>query len=303
MKKLIFALVLVAALLVVALPAFAQGPVTILTTDQGKKPIYVVKAGTNEDPFGGLPIQTSSGLGSASKYGIGGPGVFLRQGGVPSNKSGDATSPRKSVYVGGAWQLSDDVHRELPTCATVKVPAGTSRWFKMDTWKDKKLQVWLDDEKNDATAPSGSAVFGAADAYMAGLNPGSAWIAKAYSDQWGSTAFNTYAGPFTEGFVMAILDPNNMRPNYAYEAPNAALYTVGTSASGSPYRSGQGVGDRVSVTGIIGETNVHGYATFNPTQPGHLLWFEGRFDGWVHARVYNQMIWDGVVSVCTYRAD
>ncbi len=316
MKKLVFALILVAALLVVAMPALAQGP----------RPLWVVKAGTNEDPFGGLPIgygQGPQGEGSVAMFGLS-PLVRALPGGVPSNKSGDGTSPRKSIYIGGAWaersavSMRTDIAEtfgntknlavEIPTCATLKIPSGVSRWFKMDTWKDKKLQVWLDDEKNDATAPSGSAVWGASNSYMWGTAPGDGWQAVGW-DTPGQTSYKYLSGPFLEGFVMAILDPNNLRPNYAYAAPNAALYTVNVNSGASPRVGTQGMnqqtmwqGDLKSVSAIIGETNTHGYGQFNPNQPSHLLFYEGRFDGWVHARIYNNMIWDGVATVCSYRA-
>lgn len=300
--KLIVPLAVVLALLIIALPASAQGPVFIKTTDgpATPKPMFVRTAGTNVDPFGGLPLITSSGLGSASKFGVGGQGVFLTPGGKPSTLSGDGTSPRKSIYVGGAWSESGS---ELPTCVTLKIPAGLSRWFKMDTWKNKKLQVWLDDELDAATSPSGAAVFGAADSYMWGQTPGGWWVQNSVSDQWGVVS-QGLSGPFMEGFAMAIMDPNNMRPNYAYEPPNAALYTC-SRGDGSYARCGQGIvppGAGVGVSGIIGEGMIHSWAQYNPFQPSHLLWWEGHLDGWVHARVFNQMVWEGVVSVCSYRA-
>lgn len=296
--KVFVPVLVVLAMLVVALPAGAQGPVKAATGGDGMKTVFVRTAGTNEDPFGGLPISTSSGLGSASKFGVGGPGVFAAPGGKPSDKSGDGTTPRKSVYVGGAWAAGPSVggmvgYRaanenpvELPSCVTIKSPAGTSRWFKMDTWKNKKLQVWLDDELNTATAPSGSAVFGAGDSYMWGLNAQSAWVKNGWD------IYPWVGESWVEGWVMAIYDPNNMRPNFEYEPPNAALYTTNN------------VRNRflVSQSGVIGESSIHGYGEYNPNQKSHLLWYEGNFDGWVHARVYNQMIWDGVVTVCSYRA-
>jgi hypothetical protein len=295
MKKLVFVLIIVAALLVVAMPAAAQGPVLVQTTDQGLKPIYVVKAGTNEDPFGGLPLSTSSGLGSATKFGLGQPGVFLIPGGKPSNLSGDGSTPRKSIYIGGAW---DNDGKELPTCATVVIPAGGSKWFKMDTWKNRWLQLWVDDELNAATSPSGTAVFGAADGYTQGQTPGSTWLKNAVSDKWGQTSYKTYSGPFADGIVAAIYDPDNMQPNFAFAPPNAALYTTNGS------RSGQGLkfpGNGLSQSNIVG-SDIHGYATYNPNKTDHLLWFDAKMDGWVHARVRNQMIWDATVSVCSYRS-
>ncbi|MBI5300779.1 MAG: hypothetical protein HY868_01480 [Chloroflexi bacterium] len=306
LKVLVPVLVVVAMLLVV-LPAGAQGP-TIQTTDGSKaKAIFVRTAGTNEDPFGGLPIQTSTGFGSATKYGVGGPGIFLRNGGVPSVNSGDGTSPRKSVYVGGAWAAGsypeNEGPQELPTCATVKLPAGSSRWFKLDAWKNKKQQIWVDDELNTATAPSGKSVFGAGDNYMWGLNWESRWAANSFFDApW---ALGT-KGHMADGFVMAVYDQDAMFPNYAYAPPNAALYTVNVSGSGGLRRAGQQVpgaadnGRGISVGAL--HVAVHSYGAANWAQPEHMLWHEGIYDGWVHARVYNQMIWDGVVSVCTYRA-
>ena len=310
--KVIVPLLVVVAMLVVVLPAGAQGPVKVATSD-GVKAIFVRTAGTNEDPFGGHPIGYGQALPSAgmARFGIS-PFREALPGGVPSSASGDGTSARKAVYVGGAWvadsraQSPREPQIELPSCATLKSPAGTSRWFKMDTWKDKKLQIWLDDELNTATAPSGSAVFGAADAYMWGIAPGDAWSVN-YWDTPGVTSSMYLTGPWLEGWVMAIYDPDNMKPNYAFAAPNAWLYTVAYSGGGSPRRSGQGVpggsdnGRGVSVFGG-GAGGIHTYAQYNPNQPSHLLWSEGGYDGWVHARVFNQMIWDGVVTVCSYRA-
>ena len=282
-------------------------------TGEGRKAVFVRTAGTNEDPFGGHPIGFGAALTSPgiARFGLS-PFREALPGGVPSSASGDGTSARKAVYVGGAWvadfrsQFPRDPQIELPSCATVKSPAGTSRWFKSDTWKGKKLQVWLDDELNTATAPSGSAVFGAGDAYMWGIAPGDAWSSN-YWDTPGVTSVVYLSGPFIEGWVMAIYDPDNLKPNYAFAAPNAWLYTVNYSGGGSPRRSGQGVpggsdnGRGVSVFGG-GAGGIHTYAQWNPNQPSHLLWSEGGYDGWVHARVYNQMIWDGVVTVCSYRA-
>ena len=303
-------------------PVAQAAPVKVATGGDGMKNVFVRAAGTNEDPFGGLPINTSSGLGAASKFGVGGPGVFAAPGGKPSDKSGDGTSPRKAIFIGGAWAMGPAVGgnvgyraanenpEELPSCATVKSPAGVSRWFKMDTWQNKKLQIWLDDELNTATAPSGSAVFGAGDNWMVGLNQQSAWAVNGWDWVIGAPANPYYA----DGWVLAVYDPTNMQPNFAYEAPNATLYTLTTSGTGSLRRSGQGApladsSRGVSGTGIIygsgvagAFSNVHGYATYNKNQPSHLLWWEGVMDGWVHTRVYNQMIWDGVVTVCSYRA-
>jgi hypothetical protein len=264
--------------------------------------VFVRAAGTNEDPFGGLPLSTSTGLGAASKFGVGGPGVFLMPGGKPSTLSGDGLYPRRSIYLGGAWStVSPPDQKELPACATITIPAGSSRWFKMDTWKNKKLQIWLDDEVNGAKAPSGSAVFGAGDAYNWGTWSGSVWQQNAY-DTPGIR--NGIWGSFIEGFAMAVFDPDAMRPNYAYAPPNAALYTGGPknerSSQGFPLaNSGRGV----NLTSIVGFNPLEAWAEYSPNQPSHLLWYEGHYDGWVHVRVFNQMIWDGTVSVCSYRAD
>jgi len=307
MKKMIFALTVIAVLLVVAMPVAAQGPV-VITTDEGRKAIFVRPLGTNMDPFGGLPILSSTGsLGSASKFGFGGPFSNIMPGGKPSDLSGDgADNPRKSIFIGGAWDTVTKVDlaigakpKELPACATLTIPAGASRWFKMDTWKNKKLQVWVDDELAGAKAPSGSSVFGGpADAYNWGTQSGSPWQANIQ----GAVQYPT--GGFLEGIAMAIFDPDAMRPNYAYAPPNAALYTGGQKNE----RSAQGVplandGRGVNLKGIVGFDPLEAWATWNKNQPSHLLWYEGHYDGWVHARVYNQMIWDETISVCSYRAD
>jgi len=299
-NEIVFALMVVAALLVVAMPAAAQGPV-MATTDQGPKPIFVRTAGDNVDPFGGLPLLSSTGgLGAASRYGVGGPFSNLIPGGKPSNKSGDGTAPRKAIYIGGAWStvLPPD-QKELPSCATITIPAGSSRWFKMDTWKDKKLQIWLDDELDGAKTPSGKAVFGAPSNYNWGTWSGSVW------QQYTLDTPGDQTSAFVEGYAMLIYTPEAMNPNFAYPPPNAALYTL-SRGDGSFARSSQGAptandGRGLSLAGIVGPQYTT-WAEQNLNQPDHLLWHEGMYDGWVHARVFNQMIWNGTVSVCSYRA-
>jgi hypothetical protein len=276
-------LAVVIVLLAIALPAAAQGPVTQVVTYKG--PVVVVTAGTNEDPFGGFP-KTSRKFSDTG----------LLPGGTPSNRSGDGSSPRKAIYIGGTWREGlRPTEAEMPTCATVKTPAGTSKWFKADTWKDRQLIVWLDDELNDATRPSGSAVFGAADDYMKGTASGGLWQRNAYFDSANSTGWKG-AHPSAEGYVMAIYDPDSLNPNRNFEPPNAAILTLSVSGSGSLRRS---LGN-VSLSGIVG-TVPHGFGQYNFGEPRHLLWYDGHFDGWVYIRVYNQMVWDGVVSVCSYR--
>lgn len=322
--KVLVPLLVIVALLVMALPAGAQGP----------RPVFVRTAGTNEDPFGGFPIgyianAAADRVGVTALFGYA-PWATIIPGGVPSDKSGDGTSARKAVYIGGAWanqsvsgnvggRAANENPREIPSCATVKIPAGTSRWFKTDSWvraaggQNLKLQVWLDDELNTATAPSGSATWGAADNYMWGANGESPWVTNGWDIYPWSTGYQ-YGNPLVDGYVMAIYDPTNMKPNYAFAPPNATLYTLAYSAAGSPRRSCQGPGcdngRGISGTGIInpsgtniGGSQIHGYGSWNKNQPSHLLWWEGVQDGWVHVRVYNQMIWDGVATVCSYRAN
>lgn len=336
--KVIVPLLVVVALLVMALPAGAQGP----------RPVFVRTAGTNEDPFGGFPIgtnvtQQADRTGVTALFGLA-PWATVIPGGVPSDKSGDGTSARKAIYIGGAWangaftaygqgnpsgggggwspftRAANENPMEIPSCATIKIPAGTSRWFKTDSWvraqggQNLKLQVWLDDELNTATAPSGSATWGAADNYMWGANNESPWVQNGWDIYPWAQGYAS-GNPIVEGFVFAIYDPDNMKPNYAFTPPNATLYTLAYSAAGSPRRSCQGSvgcdnGRGISGTGVVyasGQpgafSNIHGYGEFNPNVPNHLLWWEGVMDGWVHVRVYNQMIWDGVATVCSYRAN
>lgn len=326
-SKYVFALLAVVVLLTIAMPAAAQGPVVMVQTNQGKLPIFVRAAGTNEDPFGGFcrnyfgalsnnqkDVQAGY-LGAPADFGLNPFGRCDVPGGVPSANSGDGTSIRKAIYIGGAWDPSRSVRtdifdtvgpKELPSCATVTVPAGVSRWFKADTWANKKLQVWLDDEKNDAKTPSGAAVWGAANGYTVGTAPGDGWSGNLADNSGGYSNGKWITGPFNEGFYMAIYDPDNLKPNFNYPAPNASILTVNVNSAASPrgsgnYELGRAFGGGVSVASL-GAGGIHGYASFNPFQPSHLLWYEAKFDGWVYIRVYNQMIWDGVASVCTYRA-
>ncbi len=303
----------VVALLAIAMPAAAQAPACPnwlqatnlwfiptgcsypagIYTGSAKLPApFYRAAGTNEDPFGGLAL-------TSAKFGTTG----ILPGGVPSDKSGDGTSPRKAIYIGGAWDTNQSVRsdigetpKEIPACTTLNVPAGTTRWAKADSWSNKKLQFWLDDELATAKAPSGSAVFGAADLYMSGLNGAHPRAANAFDSPSTWTGYNTKTGPEIDGFVVRVYDGDNLQPNYFFDPPNARILTTNVSGSGSLRRQPPNL-----FSGMSGVTN-HGYATFNPNQPNHLLWYETHYNGWVFFRVYNQMIWDQVVSLCTYRA-
>jgi len=394
MKKMIFALIVIAALLVVAMPVAAQGPYP-----PNLNPYIPVSAWYNRtsqmtaawagDPFGGnarLPVEVkyepdgkggvAAKLANASFPYTGivakfGPSPWAFQdvlpGGMPSSMSGDGSAPRKAIYIGGAWadpsvnptgtygkymgstnlptRGTNENPFELPACATVKIPAGSSKWFKLDTWKKEpqgqvsgggsadtfakiNTQIWVDDELDGATAPSGSAVFGAANKYMWGTADDDAWSMNA-----------AYKAPQTRedinGFFMAVYGPDAMNPNYAFAPPNAWLFTLNVSSTGGVSRTctsaafaGQPcvsaasggnsapAGNSASGqhTNISSEMFINGvpaagtvaqavsiFGTFNPSQPSHLLWVEGTWDGWVFTRVINQMIWDGTVTVCSYR--
>jgi len=408
MKKLIFALIVIAALLVVAMPVAAQGP-----TPYQLNPYNPVSSWYNRtaemtaawagDPFGGNPklgIEVkyepdgkggvAAKLANASFPYTGivakfGPSPFANQailnGGIPSSMSGDGSAPRKAIYIGGAWadnavnpkagpggswmgtvnldtRAGNENPRELPACATVKIPAGNSKWFKFDTWKKEpsgqvsgtsadtfakvNTQIWVDDELDGATKPSGSAVFGAANKYNWGTADDDAW----------TTLFSGVKQPQTResvnGFFMAVYGPDVLAPNFAFAAPNAWLFTLNVGSTGGLSRSctaaafaGQpcvsaasgGNSAPAGVSASNPHTNVSSelfvpvidintglptnaslaaagtaanavsvYGTFNPSQPSHLLWVEGTWDGWMFARVINQMIWDGTVTVCSYRS-
>lgn len=264
--------------------------------------------GTNEDPFGGYPITgiVADGEGAAARFGLS-PFGYAWPGGVPSFKSGDGTTPRKAINISGMWATitrtfygipADNSPEpvvvmpplELPNCATLVIPAGTARWFKLETYRDRRTQIWLDDEPSGATSASGFARFGAAARYMRGTAPGDAWQVNALSN----SALQT--PNFLEGFVMAIYDPDNLKPFWAFRPPNAAILSVNTDARGLLLPGPDGV----TIEQATG-AGVHGYANHNPNVPQHLLWYEGRFHGWVFVMAYNQMIWDGFASVCSQR--
>jgi hypothetical protein len=398
MKKLIFALIVIAALLVVAMPVAAQGPyptgnpfnpyipssVWYNRTSQmtaawagdpfGGNPRLAIEVKYEPDGKGGVAAKMANAsfpyTGIVAKFGPT-PWTFndILPGGMPSSMSGDGSAPRKAIYIGGAWadksvnpaagpggaymgatnlqtRAADENPFELPACATVKIPAGNSKWFKFDTWKNEpsgqalgagtdntyakvNTQIWVDDELDGATAPSGSAVFGAANKYNWGTADDDAW----------TTNFSGVKQPQTResvnGFFMAVYGPDVLAPNYAFAAPNAWLFTLNVGATGGLSRTctaaafaGQpcvtaasggnsapaGVSASNPHTNISSEGYVLGspvagtaanavsvYGTFNPSQPSHLLWVEGTWDGWMFARVINQMIWDGTVTVCSYR--
>ena len=270
--RVIISLLAVTTSLAVAMPAVADQP------------------GTNEDPFGGRPITGTvpGGIGIVAKFGLT-PWGAPNPGGVPSRNSGDGTSPRRAIYIGGIWGASAGENPpELANCATIRIPAGNYRWFKLDTWSDRRVRIWDDDELATATKASGSAVWGAADHYMLGTAPGDAWQKNALD--------RSQSDNFVNGFVMAIYDPDNLKPMWAFDPPNAALLSVSTDSKGELLRGP----DSISVKDATG-AGIEGYASFNPSEPRHLLWYEGHFNGWVFVSVYNQMIWDGVASVCSQR--
>jgi hypothetical protein len=185
-------------------------------------------------------------------------------------------------------------------------------WWKSNDGSKIRTQIWLDDELDGATKPSGSAVFGAANKYYWGTAPGDGWSGNVY---WGTNAQEENE---INGYFMIVYDPDALQPNFAFAPPNAALFTLDVSGAGSLRRSctsaayagqpcvpaskgGPSTPAGTSLTGLLGsQTKISG-ATFNKFQPSHLLWTEGGYDGWVFVRVWNQMIWDGTVSVCSYR--
>ncbi len=270
--QVMISLLLLIATLAVAMPAFADQP------------------GANEDPFGGFPILGTDpgGIGIVAKFGLSPWGTPF-PGGLPSRKSGDGTSPRRAIYIGGIWgESAGENPPELPNCVTLKIPAGNYRWFKLDTWSDRRVRIWVDDELDGATKASGWSVWGAADQYMLGTAPGDAWQRN--------TLDRSQVENFLNGFVMAVYDPDNLNPMWAFNPPNAAILSVNTNSRGE-LLSGP---DNVSVKDATG-AGIHGYGSFNPSEPSHLLWYEGHFNGWLFISVYNQMIWEGWESVCSQR--
>ncbi|MBM3130487.1 MAG: hypothetical protein FJ009_17900 [Chloroflexi bacterium] len=288
--KAIALFIFLVALCRVAIPASADAP------------------GANEDPFGGLPITGTipDGVGVVARFGLSPLGYAL-PGGVPSFKSGDGATPRRAINISGAWGRQNPAPMgpllasespesftvtiiELPNCATLKIPAGKARWFKLETYRDRRVQIWLDDERDGATTASGFSVFGAADRYMFGTAPGDGWQMNALRDGGSQTA------NFLEGFVLAVYDPDNLKPLWAFRPPNAAILSVNTDARGLLLPGPDGI-TIAEATGA----GIHGYANHNRNVPQHLLWYEGRFHGWVFVMVYNQMIWDSTASVCSQR--
>ena len=271
-------------------------------------PVSADTPGRNEDPFGGYPITGAipGGEGIVAKFGLS-PFGYALPGGIPSFKSGDGTTPRRAINISGLWAgpslsfpglaasespepVTLQPVQELPNCAILKIPAGKARWFKLEAYADRRTQIWLDDELNSATQASGRSTFGAADQYMLGTAPNDGWQMNALRNSTPQTP------NFLEGFVMAVYDPDNLKPMWAFQAPNAAILSVNTDERGL-LLSGP---DNISITDATG-AGIHGYGSHNPNVTGHLLWYEGRFGGWVFVMVYNQMIWDGTASVCSQR--
>jgi hypothetical protein len=253
-------------------------------------PAWADQPGTNEDPFGGNPIivfNPEGGEGIVAKFGLSPSGGPL-PGGIPSRTSGDGTSPRRAINITGIWGATGDPPPELVNCATLNIPAGNYRWFKLETYADRRVHIWVDDEIAGATNASGESARGATEQYMLGTAPGDAWQSKALDD--------SQTENYLYGFVMAVYGPDNLNPMWAFSPPNAALLSVNVDSKGEllngPYN--------VSVKDATG-AGIQGYGSNNWAEPKHLLWYEGHFGGWVFVSVYNQMIWDGTASVCSQR--
>jgi hypothetical protein len=259
-------------------------------------PAAADQPGLNVDPFGGFPILAGIGTPLCSFDNSCGEVFFKRMivpGGVPSTKSGAGTSPRGAIYIGGKWGKSLDPASgesppELPNCSTVKVVAGNARWFKMDTWKDRRIRIWLDDELDGSSQPSGSSVWSAADQYVLGTAPGNPWQINLFGDMQGPNSVG--------GFVMAIFGPENLRPNEMFKPPNATILTHDWDNGGLTSN-----GSSKNAVSYAPSSATVGYGSINPNISDHLLSYESRFDGWVYVLVYNQMIWDGFASVCSQR--
>jgi len=354
MKKLIFALFIVAALVVVAMPAAAQGPNPYVplwydrTPEMGRVKAWMDAGG---DPPGGYPrlsvavkydvnaagtavVPTNLAAawpyaGIVAKFGLT-PYSALLPGGIPSNASGDGSTWNKAIYIGGAWadnsvnprtrhlwdpntmvdphiqgRYSNENPYEIPGCATFKVPAGQNIAVKFDTWsKDSQgnriqTQVWLDDELDGAKKFSGSATFGAANKWFLGTsNYGDGWSVN-YTTPRG----NQQDANKIQGYVMKIA-PSALEPNMAYPPPNAlALIGECTSAvyAGQSCVQAPSGGPSNPAGASSSYWGYQALANFNPNQPSHLLWAEGNWDGWVYLQIRNQMIWDGTVTVCSFR--
>jgi hypothetical protein len=252
-------------------------------------PARADQPGTNEDPFGGNAIivfNPEGGEGIVAKFGNY-PGE-AQPGGIPSRKSGDGTSPRRAININGIWGQSGDPTPELVNCATLKIPAGNYRWFKLEAYGDRQVHIWVDDEITEATTASGGSTWGAADQYMLGTAPGTRWQTNALD--------NSQTENHLEGFVMAVYGPDNLNPMGAFSPPNAALLSVNVDGRGKLLNGP----DNVSVIDATG-AGIQGFGSHNWGEPKHLLWYDGRFAGWVFVSIYNQMIWDGTASVCSQR--
>ncbi len=253
-------------------------------------PARADQPGTNEDPFGGNPIivfNPEGGVGIVAKFGFSPSGGPL-PGGIPSRNSGDGTSPRRSINITGLWSERGDPPTELVNCATLNIPAGNYRWFKLETYGDRRVHIWVDEEIAGATNASGGSTWGAADQYMLGTAPGDAWQRNALD--------KSQTRNFLEGFVMAVYGPDNLNPMGAFSPPNAAILSVNVDGKGELLNGP----DNISVKDATG-AGINGYGNYNWAEPNHLLWYDGRFDGWVYVSVYNQMIWDGAASICSQR--
>lgn len=167
-------------------------------------------------------------------------------GGPPSSSSGDGITTQGAIYIGEGCTPA------------VSFPAGSSRWFKVETGEDYKLQIWLDD----------SPLWGAA------LN---------YFENSPHPATSDQSPNKINGYWLRVYAPDALNTNYFWGDEEHRMDLLTTDDGIRPDGS---------------EVPWVGMANFNKFVANHLLWYEARFNGWVYLRVQNQMQWNDNAVVC-----
>jgi len=288
-----------------------------------------------DDPFGGPPSKTS-GNGTNQLAAVYIAGTFDKTNSLSAPSLTTYSSSEPGYVNPNSFSLQTGVvssygYTQYPTnwSAKVTVPAGGSRWFKFDTVKSRDVEIYVDDVPK----------WGAAYRYFTsqfcyngnkGVNTGNGGCDNADNLErigidtseigkwWTATQNSQYFVPFTpqnaNGFAVRLYDPDNIkRMDYFWPTPNNALLTMVGSyrprvADSQGSYGGYIRGGCSPLCAQWGWENQTG-GTYIWMDPGdrnkagdgntHLFANKYHWDGWVYARVFNDMIWDGDVVVGT----
>lgn len=228
-------------------------------------------------------------------------------GGPPSRTSGNGTTTWAAIYV-------------ADTCSRQTLAAGSSRFYKADTWKSHDLVIVVDD------VPQWGAAFNyfgyGASAYTlqpsktqgndndpggGGQRPPAFYLNKPDGTQEPENIHGFAAVVYGTEFIMD--------PDYYWPTPNNFLLTTraGSRARVADTEGARGGYGRAGFSAATWSTqgSVVYPVLWLRNNPNKLSKFDGethllsgemqKADGWVYSRVFNNMIWDNDSNVCTKR--